>query len=230
MKPARTTRLWLLSLFPTSTALVVTFALAIAFVLLVGERWVEERRSLLDEVEMQATLVGSNVSIALAAGDPQMGNDMLAAMAKAPDVQSTGLYRREGQLFARYDREKFSTLPPMSPPVGHLFTSGQLRITVPVAYSGVEDIGTLVVIVSLDSIYNSMLYFVASLLGTIAVATLLGIMVTGGLRDRMKQAEHDLHLLALYDRVTGLSNRYAFELAIEQTVLRHQRDGGGSAL
>ncbi|HEY1181528.1 MAG TPA: diguanylate cyclase, partial [Rhodocyclaceae bacterium] len=230
MKPARTTRLWLLSLFPTSTALVVTFALAIAFVLLVGERWVEERRSLLDEVEMQATLVGSNVSIALAAGDPQMGNDMLAAMAKAPDVQSTGLYRREGQLFARYDREKFSTLPPMSPPVGHLFTSGQLRITVPVAYSGVEDIGTLVVIVSLDSIYNSMLYFVASLLGTIAVATLLGIMVTGGLRERMKQAEHDLHLLALYDRVTGLSNRYAFELAIEQTVLRHQRDGGGSAL
>src|SRR5262245_29444798 len=104
MKPASTARHWLLNLFTSGTALVVTFALLIAFVLLVGERWLEERRSLLEEIEMQATLVGSNVSIALAAGDPQMGNEMLAAMAKAPHVQSTGLYRREGQLFARYDR------------------------------------------------------------------------------------------------------------------------------
>ena len=230
MQPARPSRHWLLSLFSTGTALVVVFALGIAFVLLVGERWLEERKSLLDEVEMQAMLVGSNVSIALAAGDPQMGNEMLAAMAKAPHVQSTGLYRREGQLFARYDRESPSTLPATSPNIGHTFTSGQLRITVPVAYSGVQDIGTLVVIASLDGIYNSLLYFVTSLLGTIAVATLLGIIATSGLRERMKQAEHDLHLLALYDRVTGLSNRYAFELAIEQTVLRHQRDGGGSAL
>ena len=231
MKPVRTSRPWLHSLFPTGTALVVVFALLIAFFLLIGERWIEERRSLLNEVEMQATLVGANVSIALAAGDPQMGNEMLTAMAKAPHVQSTGLYRREGQLFARYDREKIHhLLPATAPALGHAFSSGYLRVTVPVAYSGVTDIGTLTVIAALDDIYNSMLYFVASLLGTMGVATLLGIIATGGLRERMKQAEHDLHLLALYDRVTGLSNRYAFELAIEQTVLRHQRDGGGSAL
>jgi diguanylate cyclase (GGDEF)-like protein len=230
MRPVRAKRHWLFNLFPTSTALVVAFALAIAFLLLVGQRWIEERRSLLEEVEMQATLVGANVSIALAAGDPQMGNEMLAAMAKAPHVQSTGLYRREGPLFARYDREMHGLLPDTSPPVGHRFSSGHLHVTVPVAYSGVEDLGTLVVVVTLGGIYSSMLYFVASLLGTIAVATVLGMLASRGLRQRMKQAEHDLHLLALYDRVTGLSNRYAFELAIEQTVLRHQRDGGGSAL
>ena len=230
MRPVRAQRHWLFSLLPTSAALVVVFALTIAFILLVGQRWIEERRSLLEEVELQATLVGANVSISLAAGDPQMGNDMLAAMAKAPHVQSTGLYRREGPLFARYDRESYSPLPETSPPIGHRFSSGHLRVTVPVAYSGVQDLGTLVVVVTLEGIYSSMLYFVASLLGTIAIATVLGMLASRGLRQRMKQAEHDLHLLALYDRVTGLSNRYAFELAIEQTVLRHQRDGGGSAL
>jgi diguanylate cyclase len=230
MQPPRPSRHWLLSLFSTGTALVVVFALVIAFVLLVGERWLEERKSLLDEVQMQATLVGSNVSIALAAGDPQMGNEMLAAMAKAPHVQSTGLYRREGELFARYDREPHSELPEVSPPIGHTFNSDYLSVTVPVAYSGVHDIGTLVVLVTLSGIYSSMLYFITSLLGTAAIATLLGTFASRGLRQRMKQAEHDLQLLALYDRVTGLSNRYAFELAIEQTVLRHQRDGGGSAL
>jgi diguanylate cyclase (GGDEF)-like protein len=231
MKPARTFRYRLLSLSPPGTVLVVVFALIIAFILLVGERWLEERKSLLDEVEMQAILVGANVSISLAAGDPQMGNDMLTAMAKAPHVLSTGLYRREGPLFARFDREKTGhLLPEVTPGLGHSFDGGTLRVTVPVAYSGVPDIGTLTVIATLDGIYSSILYFAASLLGTVGVATLLGIIATGGLRDRMKQAEHDLHLLALYDRVTGLSNRYAFELAIEQTVLRHQRDGGGSAL
>lgn len=230
MQPASTSRHRLLSLFPTGTALVVVFALLIAFFLLIGERWLEERRSLLKAVEMQATLVGANVSIALAAGDPQMGNDMLTAMAKAPHVLSTGLYRREGQLFARYDREKNHILPDTTPALGHRFSSGHLSVTVPVAYSGVPDIGTLTVIATLEGIYNSMLYFIASMLGMLGVATLLGIIATGGLRKRMKQAEHDLHLLALYDRVTGLSNRYAFELAIEQTVLRHRRDGGGSAL
>ena len=230
MRPVRAQRHWLFNLFPSSTALVVAFALTIAFFLLVGQRWIEERRSLLEEVEMQAALVGANVSISLAAGDPQMGNEMLAAMAKAPHVQSTGLYRREGPLFARYDRQPRSQLPETSPAIGHNFSSGHLRVTVPVAYSGVQDIGTLAVVVTLEGIYSSMLYFIASLLGTIAVATVLGMLASGGLRRRMKQAEHDLHLLALYDRVTGLSNRYAFELAIEQTVLRHQRDGGGSAL
>jgi diguanylate cyclase (GGDEF)-like protein len=208
----------------------VVFALVIAFVLLVGQRWIEERSTLLQEVELQATLVGANVSIALAAGDPQMGNDMLAAMAEAPHIQSTGLYRREGELFARYDREKPSPLPEHTPELGHRFNDGNLRVTVPVAYSGVPDIGTLTVVATLGGIYNSMLYFITSLLGTAAVATVLGLIASRGLRERMKQAEHDLHLLALYDRVTGLSNRYAFELAIEQTVLRHQRDGGGSAL
>lgn len=231
MKPARTFRYRLLSLSPPGTVLVVVFALIIGFILLVGERWLEARKSLLDEVEMQAILVGANVSISLAAGDPQMGNDMLAAMAKAPHVLSTGLYRREGQLFARFDREKTGhLLPEVTPELGHRFGGGTLRVTVPVAYSGVPDIGTLTVIATLEGIYSSILYFAASLLGTVGVATLLGIITTGGLRERMKQAEHDLHLLALYDRVTGLSNRYAFELAIEQTVLRHQRDGGGSAL
>lgn len=181
MKPARSHRHWLLSLFPTGTALVVVFALIIAFVLLIGERWLEERRSLLNEVEMQATLVGANVSIALAAGDPQMGNDMLTAMAKAPHVQSTGLYRREGQLFARYDREKIpQLLPEMSAALGHRFSSGYLSVTVPVAYSGVPNIGTLTVIATLDGIYNSILYFVASLLGTGAVAIVLGVIATGG--------------------------------------------------
>ena len=230
MKPARPDRHWLLSLIPTGTALVIVLALVIAFVMLVSQRWLEERKSLLEEVQQQASLVGANVSIALAAGDSQMGNEMLAAMAKAPRVLSTGLYRRDGRLFSRYDRDKQNALPELSPRTGHRFTAGRLDVTVAVGYGGVADIGTLVVQVTLDGVYRSMLYYIASLLGTVAVATLLGLLVSRGLRQRMKQAEHDLHLLALYDRVTGLSNRYAFELAIEQTVLRHQRDGGGSAL
>lgn len=230
MKPARTTRHWLLNVFPTGTALVIVFALLIAFLMLVSQRWLEERGSLLAEVKLQATLVGENVSISLAAGDPQMGNDMLAAMANAPRVQNTGLYRRDGQLFARYDRDRQRALPATSPTIGHFFEPGFLNVTVPVNYGGVRDIGTLLVRVTLDGLYSSMLYFIASLLGTVTVATLLGLLMSRGLRQRMKQAEHDLHVLALYDRVTGLSNRYAFEMAIEQTVLRHQRDGGGSAL
>ncbi|HTJ97102.1 MAG TPA: EAL domain-containing protein [Rhodocyclaceae bacterium] len=224
MKPARPSRSWLLNTLSTGTALLI------AFVLLVGQRWLEERKTLLDEVHMQATLVGANVSIALAAGDPQMGNDMLAAMQKAPSVQGTGLYRNDGALFARYDRDGNKHLPAHSPPIGHEFSTSHLIVTVPVAYGGVEDIGTLVVRVTLEELYSSILYFIGSLLGTAMVATLLGLLASRGLRQRMKQAEHDLHLLALYDRVTGLSNRYAFELAIEQTILRHQRDGGGSTL
>jgi diguanylate cyclase (GGDEF)-like protein len=224
MKPARTSRSWLLNTLSTGTALLI------AFVLLVGQRWLEERQSLLDEVHMQATLVGANVSIALAAGDPQMGNDMLAAMENAPSVEGTGLYRNDGSLFARYDRDSNQHLPMRSPSLGHEFTASHLTVTVPVAYGGVEDIGTLVVRVTLGNLYSSTLYFIASLLGTAMVATLIGLLASRGLRQRMKQAEHDLHLLALYDRVTGLSNRYAFELAIEQTILRHQRDGGGSTL
>lgn len=223
MKPARFPKYWLLNALSTGSALLF------AFLLLVGHRWISDRQGLLEDIQLQATLVGANASVAVAAGDPAMGEDMLAAVANSPQIQEAVMYRENGNAFVRFDRSNYKHLPEHVPALGHVFTSSDLTVTVPVKF-GTTPVGWIAVRASLAGLYESILQFAGGLIATAAIATLLGHLASHSLRQRMERAEQDLRLLALYDRVTGLANRHAFELAIEQTLLRHQRDGDASAL
>jgi len=205
-------------------------AFLIAFVVLSIERWYGVRDEFIDELVIQASLVGANASAALAFEDERGAEEIVSTVTRSPAVVEAALYRQNGKRLAAFLRSREEArLGSMAPANATTLVGSHVIVAQPVMVEG-RVVGSIVLRAILDGLYRQQLGFMGSLLLIIAVATLVGHLASRGLRRRMAEAERKLERMALYDRVTGLTNRYAFELALEQTMRRHERDGSGSAL
>lgn len=213
------------------SALSAGSALLFALVILVGQRWYDDRQSLGEELTIQAALIGANASAALVFADRAAGVEIVGTATGSPSVLEAALYRVDGTLLAHFSRSRTTgtAFDYTAPAVGKVFSWSDLRIVMPVDVEG-RTVGTIAIRATLKNLYWQLAKFGGSLMAIVAVAALLGQLASRRLRRRMTEAEGELQRMALYDRVTGLSNRHAFELALEQTVRRHKRDGGGSIL
>lgn len=213
------------------SALSAGSALLFALVILVGQRWYDDRQSLGEELTVQAALIGANASAALVFADRAAGGEIVGTATGSPSILEAALYRVDGELLAHFSRSETSgtAFDAAAPAVGKVFSLSDLRIVVPVHVEG-RTVGTIAIRATLRNLYWQLAKFAGSLMAIVAVAALLGQLASRRLRRRMTEAEVELQRMALYDRVSGLANRHAFELALEQTVRRHKRDGGGSIL
>jgi len=204
-------------------------AFLIAFVFLAIEHWYAEKDSFIRDLTIQASMVGANASAALAFGDERAALEIVSTVARSPAVFESALYRQDGKLLATFRRQGAALLGAEAPVHATKFTDGHVVIAQPVAVEG-QVVGTIALRATLDGLYRSQVVFLGSLLAIAAIAALVGHFASRRLRQRMAEAERQLERMALYDNVTGLANRHAFELALDQTIRRHERDGTGSAL
>ncbi|MDD5250497.1 MAG: EAL domain-containing protein [Rhodocyclaceae bacterium] len=204
-------------------------AFLLAVIVLGFEHWYAEKEGFVDDLAIQASMLGTNASAVLAFDDERAGREMVSIVAPSPSVVEAALYRQDGTLLAAFRRPGENGLGAKAPAPAIVFTGRHVVVAQTVAIEG-QPVGTIVLRATLDSVYRSQMNFLASLLLIAAVAMLVGHFASRRLRWRMAEAERRLEHMALYDNVTGLANRHAFELALEQTVRRHQRDGSGSAL
>ena len=204
-------------------------AFLIAFVFLSVEHWYASRQDFVDDLTVQAAMVGANASAALAFDDERAALEIAATVARSPMVVESALYRRDGTLLATFRRQDAAALGAGAPAHATTFAAGHVVVVQPVAVEG-QKFGTIALRATLAGLYRGQITFMLSLLAIAVVAMLVGHFASRRLRQRMAEAERQLERMALYDRVTGLANRHAFELALEQTVRRHERDGSASAL
>ena len=202
-----------------------------AFGLLVTQHWLSSRAQLLQNTLVQATLTGASASAALAFDDPRTAEEVAATAEQLPYVDLVALYRADGTLLA------YRAGTPL-PPAGRIeavteqasrYTPRSLEVDLPIMLE-VNRVGSIRMRVGLEGFYRDLAGFTGGLTLVILITGLLYKLASSRLRRRTRDAEEALQHLALHDRVTALSNRHAFELALDQTLQQHRRHGGGSAL
>ena len=205
-------------------------ALLIALLLLLGYHWNSERDDLQKNLTMQARLLGANASAAIVFDDSSTAAEILSTVNITPIILEAAIYRIDGSRLAYFKREKTeSRLADKAPTNNYVFSSTDLRLAVPV-YLEEQAVGSIALRASLEDMYGNLGRIFVSLFLIVAFSATLGIYISRKMRLQMAETENEIERMALYDRVTGLDNRHAFERGLSQTLQRHVRDNGGSAL
>jgi signal transduction histidine kinase len=129
-------------------------ALPIAFALLLGGFAVAlygehtYRAQKRDELTVQAHILASTVTAALAFGDREAAEEYVQALNANPEIRAAAIYTADGARFVEYRRRSSGPLPdrllPGAPPPG----DQRLTVAVPVAQSGSTVLGTVYVQIS----------------------------------------------------------------------------------
>lgn len=224
MTDPRLRNYWRLNLLSTGSAVLI------ALLLMAGYHWYREREDLQKNLTMQARLLGANATAAIVFEDGRTANEIIGTVDASPTIMEAAIYRADGRLIARFQRSQATpALADQAPPLGHVFSSADLRLAVPVQLEG-RTVGSIALLASLDDLYGQLGRLFGGMLLILTVSAALGTYVSRKMRLQMATTENEIERMALYDRVTGLANRHAFELGLSQTLQRHVRDGGGSAL
>ena len=203
-------------------------ALLFASVLLILFQFVSLRGALLEDVNVQARIVGENSTAALVFGDARASHETLAVLEDSPSIEAAGLFTAQRKLLASYRRDGVSLVAAPSPSLleaGHRFGFNHLEVARRVAFDG-RDIGVVVIRASLDQLYARLVGYagltLAIAIGSLAVAYLL----VARMRRVVKRAEAHLDYLAHIDSVTGLPNRHAFNEYLATALGKVDQFGG----
>lgn len=224
MTGARLRNYWRLHMLSTGSAVLI------ALLLLLGYHGYREREEVQKNLTLQAHLLAANVTAAIVFEDGRAANEIVSTVDASPIILEAALYRADGSLMARFQRPNTELkLGDQAPASGHVFSFTDLRLAIPVQLEG-RTVGSIALRASLDDFYAEFGRICVSMFLILVISAALGSYVSRKMRLRMVAAENAIERLALYDRVTGLANRHAFELGLSQTLQRHAREGGGSAL
>ena len=208
-------------------------ALLMAGSVLIFFQFLSLRDALLDDVGVQARIVGDNSTAALAFGDKSASEETLSVLAGAPNVLLAGVFTTARVPLAMYRRAGVkSDLPP--PPVeviaaGHRFGLNELDVVRRIELDG-EPIGFVMIRASMERLYARLVGYAglitAVALGSLAVAFLL----VSRMRRAVRSAEAHLDYLAHTDSVTALPNRNAFNRLLSFALSRVDKFGGSVGL
>lgn len=197
-------------------------ALALAGLLLIVVQFISLRGALVDDLQVQARILGSNSSAALLFQDRSAGAEMLAGLAASPHVQSAAIYGPAGALLASYQRLPANAVPATNPPAPaphHEFNARYVEVTEPVEANGAR-IGTVLIHASMAPLYRRLASFTGFTLVVAAGSYALAWLLVARMRRAVQRAEDHLHYLAHVDPVTALPNRNAFNDKLA-TALEH---------
>lgn len=123
-------------------ALGAAIALLIGGLLLaaVNERAYKAQK--IDEVTVEAGIVGLLVSAALEFQDRRAAQEYVEALKADPEIDAAAIYDASGALFASYSRHGAPDVPATAPPAGTSFQGGRLIVAAPVTH-GEATLGTV---------------------------------------------------------------------------------------
>ncbi|OHC70368.1 MAG: hypothetical protein A3H93_14180 [Rhodocyclales bacterium RIFCSPLOWO2_02_FULL_63_24] len=224
MTETRLRNYWRLSLLSTGSALLM------ALLLLLGDHGFREREELVNNVATQARLLAANVTAAVVFEDGRTATEIIGTVESSPMILEAAIYRVDGSLMARFQRLNAEVqFGERAPPYGHIYSFDDIKLVTPVELEG-RTVGSIALRASMDDLYAELGRVFVSMLLILATSAALGSYVSRKMRLQMVEADNEIERMALYDGVTGLANRHAFELSLTQTLQRHARDKGGSAL
>ncbi|HEX5393873.1 MAG TPA: CHASE sensor domain-containing protein [Rhodocyclaceae bacterium] len=169
---------WRLSVLTAAIALLATF------VLVLGLNWYTARTDLLEDLDMQARVVGANSAAALAFGDGEAAAETLSAFRQAPIIVGATLYLKDGRVLARFRHNNAPESDPVKSP-------GLLRVEVPISLEE-RPLGRLVLWATLEPIYDHQLRFLIGFILIVFFAGSIAYMAGRGIRDRLAANQEEL--------------------------------------
>ncbi len=167
--------------------LVVAMALAPTLVLLLSYEYYAARKATLQEIRIQAAIVSDNAAAALAFQDAIAASDALATLTSSPDMLRAFLVLPDDSLLAVYRRTDIPASDVHSVKAvtvtNEWLTWSKFTLSQPV-YLKSEYVGSLVLEVSLDSLYRRIQLYVL----VVALVSLVNIMLSLWLAIKLKDS------------------------------------------
>jgi signal transduction histidine kinase len=183
-------KLTVLSVVASASALLLACAAFVSY-----EVWTF-RDAMLMRLSAQANLVGYNSSAALEFADPAAATEILAAFNAESDIIAAATYRRNGQMFARYQRPDTSgddALPESMTDVSgrHRFAGDRLELVRPIFFDG-KPIGAVAIRADLGRMTERLVRYISIALLIFLLCTIGSILVARKLQHRIAQPILDL--------------------------------------
>jgi len=208
-----------------TNALTAGAALIVASVALIAFQFISLRSALVDDLRMQAQIIGNNSAAALMFKDAKAGEETLAALAFSHSVTGAAVFDSRGAALAYYRPSGAELVPAPSDPLvarGFTYTMDTLEVLEPVRVNN-QRIGFVLIRASLDGLYARLLTYVGLTLAVGMCSLGLAWLLVSSLRRAIRRAEAHLHFLAHVDPVTNLPNRHEFNERLEFAMARARR-------
>ena len=160
-------------------SIVTTFmALFLASIVLVANEYVSFRHSLVTTMEIQARMIGSNSTAALAFNNPKDASEILSALSVSPNIVQAVILGADGQVFARYKRnfQDSDYMPGHVEKQGYHYTSDWLNVYEPIILDR-ESIGTIHLQTDLEEMYNRLSLYVQGAVGVLIASLLVAYLM-----------------------------------------------------
>jgi diguanylate cyclase len=197
-------------------------ALGVACCILLAYQFVALRRSLTDDLAVQAAIIADNVAATLMFHDQDAAHEMLRSFRHSSFLAAATVYDRQDVEFAAYRNGTVDATPPL---LRDWTLFAPLSVARPIRYRGMT-LGRVVLTADTGGIRNGLLRY-----GALLALASLGALVTTSLltrrtKARMHRAESQLKHLAYTDTVTSLPNRRCTYESLELEIAMHTESGG----
>lgn len=203
-------------------------ALLVAGTLLTIYQVVSLRGALVQDLQVQARIIGDNSVAALLFTDPTAAQETLSALAYSPSVKGAAIFSESGSPLAVYQASG-QTAPAMPDgPLlaeGHRFSAAEVLVAQPVKHDA-RTVGTVVLRVSLDQLWRRVLGYIGLTLAVAIGSLAISFVLVTRMRRMVRHTEAHLDYLAHSDPVTGLPNRHAFNARLAFALSKVDQFGG----
>ncbi len=188
-------------------------ALCVASLALIVFQFLALRGTLVDDLLVQARIIGNNSTAALMFGDRKALEETLGGLAVSPSVSSATVFDTSNAAMASYQRLRAGA--PLQRPgakllaAGYSYTLDYVDVTEPVRANG-QQIGVVLIRASLDQLYTRLATYAGLTLAVAMCSLALAYLLVSSMRRAVRSAEAHLHFLAHVDPVTALPNRHEF--------------------
>ena len=205
-------------------------ALLIAAVLLVTFQFLAQRSGLLEDMMIQARVIGDSSEASLLFRDGHAARDVLAILSTSPNVEVAAVFDVSGLPLAYWKKQE-NSVDDWSPPLmsHRKFGLQYLEVVEPV-YSQKTIIGHVGLRVRLDQFYRRLLLFIGFTVIVALASYAATYLLLARMRRAVKSAEVELTYLAHMDSVTGLPNRHAFNARLTSALKTADETRGDAAL
>ncbi|MDO9218381.1 MAG: EAL domain-containing protein [Lacisediminimonas sp.] len=203
-------------------------ALLLAGTLLTIYQVVSLRSALVDDLRVQARIIGENSAAALVFNDPRAARETLSALEYSPSVQAAAIFSHDRSTLALYQApDKMAPTMPDAALLrtGYQFSVAELLVAQPVKLAE-RQLGTVVLRISLEKLWWRVLGYIALTLAVAIGSLAISFVLVSRMRKVVRHTEAHLDYLAHSDSVTGLPNRHAFNARLAFALSKVDQFGG----
>jgi diguanylate cyclase (GGDEF)-like protein len=211
-----------------ATLIAAGAALLLAGTLLTIYQVISLRSALLDDLRVQARIIGENSAAALVFNDPRAARETLSALGYSPSVRAAAIFSHDRSTLALYQAPG-QTAPTMQDAAllrdGYQFSLAELLVAQPVNLAE-RQLGTVAIRISLENLWWRVLGYIALTLAVAIGSLAISFVLVSRMRKVVRHTEAHLDYLAHSDSVTGLPNRHAFNARLAFALSKVDQFGG----